>query len=601
MALLNPDYLVRKYGPKPEPAPTAPAPTAPTTSPYTLEQFSIDLNAGNITSQDDLNKIIYERGYSSGDTNIAPRTAKYAPTMLGSDSGGSRDSGVTNPLGGGSDGSNFGSAGGGYNPGGTTYQYDAAGNRVVGKLGGQNVIQGGRGIDRTAGVSNPMNAWSQYLDPNYFLGRATDIRKEVERSMQSQIDAINSRYEGQVRREEQAGQEDLARQRSMNLRAGLGGSDFGAANKAEVRNRTSANVRDIQANQDIAIGDAVMRIEQIAQNRITMEQTAMQNAFTNSMAYAEYAQAQQDRARTQTLESVARIASMNPELSVKDIAERDPQLYQNIQQNTGMSDFEIDAYLNHSNGVTTENVWKGNTMLTLRKDAQGNVLSTKTYSADELGVPQGINMQTITNSVTGETFYWDADNVEKDANGNVVMRSLGKTQLTAWDEAAIARQNAAFEAGLEEEAGGTGTSELMSNIQLTNDIINSPEFNAVFGLKNPLTYYTPGSAEQYAKAQVDQLISLLSLDSREKLKGSGAISDFESRTLAKSASALSPSLSEVDAKKELSKIRGVFTTAAGGAATIKVTDPQTGESKTMQSTRAQIDAAIADGLNVEYL
>jgi hypothetical protein len=319
------------------------------------------------------------------------------------------------------------------------------------------------------------------------------------------------------------------------------------------------------------------------------------------MAYAEYAQAQQDRARTQTLESVARIAAMNPELSVKDIAERDPQLYQNIQQNTGMSDFEIDAYLNHSNGVTTENVWKGNTMLTLRKDAQGNVLSTKTYSADELGVPQGINMQTITNSVTGETFWWDADNVEKDANGNVVMRSLGKTQLTAWDEAAIDRQNAAFEAGLKEEAGGTDASELMSNIQLTNDILNSPEFNAVFGLKNPLTYYTPGSAEQYAKSQVDQLISLLSLDSREKLKGSGAISDFESRTLAKSASALTPSLSEADAKKELSKIRGVFTTAAGGAATIRVTDPQTGESRTMQSTRAQIDAAISDGLNVEYI
>jgi hypothetical protein len=246
----------------------------------------------------------------------------------------------------------------------------------------------------------------------------------------------------------------------MNLRAGLGGSDFGSANKAEVRNRTAANVRDIQANQDIAIGDAVMRIEQIAQNRITMEQTAMQNAFSNSIDYANFAQAQQDRARTQTLESVARIAAMNPDLSVKDIAEKDPQLYQNIQQNTGMSDFEIDAYLNHSNGVTTENVWKGNTMLTLRKDAQGNVLSTKTYSADELGVPQGINMQTITNAVTGETFWWDADNVEKDANGNVIMRSLGKTQLTAYDQAAIDRQTAQFEADLKAETENSGVDKL---------------------------------------------------------------------------------------------------------------------------------------------
>lgn len=424
-----------------------------------LTELSMRINAGqNLTDAD-------AKALASKRNTLNPTTFSALQQRIASELGGASQTGAgggsqTN-LGGGSDGSKFGSVGGGYNVGGTTYQYDSAGNRILGQLGGRNVITGGGGVDRSAGVSrDPMSAWSQFTDPNYFMGRSEDIRKQVERQMQGTIDAINRQYEGQVRREEEAGAQDLARMRSMNLRAGLGGSTFGAANKAEVRDRTSANIRDIQANQDVAVGNAIMKIEEIANQRISMEQTAMQNAFTNSMAMAEYVQAQQDRARTQTLESVANIAKMDPNMSVKDIAERDPNLYQAIRQNTGMGDFEIDAYLNSANGVTSEHVWKGNTMLTLRKDAQGNVLSTKTYSAEELGVPQGINMQTITNQVTGETFYWDADNVEKDANGNVIMRSLGKTMPTIWDQAALDRANAEFEANLKSETDGAEVDKL---------------------------------------------------------------------------------------------------------------------------------------------
>jgi hypothetical protein len=185
-----------------------------------------------------------------------------------------------------------------------------------------------------------MNAWSQYLDPNYYRGRAIDITKEVERSMQKQIDAINSRYEGQVRREEEAGQEDLARQRSMNLRSGLGGSDFGAANKAEVRNRTSANVRDIQANQDIAVGDAVMRIEQIAQNRIQMEQTAMQNAFSNTVAM----QGLKMQMQSQAKENIKELGAAG--LDMETIKKRDPALYESITSAAGIGEVQAEYLMN---------------------------------------------------------------------------------------------------------------------------------------------------------------------------------------------------------------------------------------------------------------
>ena len=142
-------------------------------------------------------------------------------------------------------------------------------------------------------------------------------------------------------------------------------------------------------------------------------------------------------------------------------------------------------------------------------------------------------------------------------------------------------------------------SAVLDNITLVDSVLNSPYLSQVTGLKNPFTYWTPGSNEQYVKAQLAQVINSLSLENRQKLKGQGAVSDFEGRMLAKASSSLTPSLSDADAKKELHKIRGIFSTAAGFTATVKMTAPN-GESKVLEADRAGIDQAIIDGLTVEY-
>jgi len=143
-------------------------------------------------------------------------------------------------------------------------------------------------------------------------------------------------------------------------------------------------------------------------------------------------------------------------------------------------------------------------------------------------------------------------------------------------------------------------SEILDNLSLVSGLLEDPYLSQVTGLKNPLTYWTPGSNEQYAKNQLNQVVSILSLENRQKLKGSGAISDFESLTLQKASSSLGKNLSDADAKRELSKIKGAFSTAAGLPATVKITDPTTGKYKIMESTRDGIDQAIIDGAIVEY-
>ena len=88
------------------------------------------------------------------------------------------------------------------------------------------------------------------------------------------------------------------------------------------------------------------------------------------------------------------------------------------------------------------------------------------------------------------------------------------------------------------------------------DELLSRDTGAITGLKNPLKSLT--GENQLTKSLYEQLKSLLSLESRQKLKGSGAISDYEFKVLEKSATALSTKLNNRDFENELLKIKGIL-------------------------------------------
>lgn len=183
--------------------------------------------------------------------------------------------------------------------------------------------------------------------------------------------------------------------------------------------------------------------------------------------------------------------------------------------------------------------------------------------------------------------------------GDTLDRQLKAAQI---EEARARTAKTLAEAAAESPEAKTAaaTSEKLSLLSLADSIVESPYFDQVFGLKNPLTYYTPGSNEQLVKNQVKQLKGNLALEGRQKLKGSGAISDFEFRVLNQAMSSLDKNLSNVDAMREIRKVRGVLSTAAGLTATVEIKDPITGESQIIESDRAGIEEAIIDGMLVEY-
>ncbi len=100
--------------------------------------------------------------------------------------------------------------------------------------------------------------------------------------------------------------------------------------------------------------------------------------------------------------------------------------------------------------------------------------------------------------------------------------------------------------------------------------------------------WMPGSSAQLTKAKYEQLKGLLSLEKRKLLKGSGTISDYESRVLDNAASALNRNLSDKDFRNELEKIKGVL----GGPAL-----PETPQG--VSFTPGGLDLTKLDGLSFE--
>lgn len=153
---------------------------------------------------------------------------------------------------------------------------------------------------------------------------------------------------------------------------------------------------------------------------------------------------------------------------------------------------------------------------------------------------------------------------------------------------------------------GTATqqkNDSLSSVNLINSLLSNPNVDAITGFvqgKLGLGNLDPRGDTQLAINQFNQIKGILSLENRSKLKGQGAVSDFEGKTLDRAASSLDRNLSNDAFRKQLLQVKGAISTSNGLPALVKVTDPSTGMSQTLQSDSAGISHAIEDGLLVEY-
>lgn len=103
------------------------------------------------------------------------------------------------------------------------------------------------------------------------------------------------------------------------------------------------------------------------------------------------------------------------------------------------------------------------------------------------------------------------------------------------------------------------TQEIEYNLELVDEILNNENLDKIVGnIQGRLPWMVLWWDVQYLLNQFNQIKNLITLDARQKLKGSGAISDFESKLLASSSSALWRNLDETAVRKELQKIKDAF-------------------------------------------
>ena len=137
-------------------------------------------------------------------------------------------------------------------------------------------------------------------------------------------------------------------------------------------------------------------------------------------------------------------------------------------------------------------------------------------------------------------------------------QSVQKGIITIAQIPAAQRSQVAAELSKAWESSPKST-ELQNSIALIDDMLTDPEWlksiSWVWGGRIP---WSAIFWDQLRLNQFEQLKGMLSLWEREKLKGTGAISDFESKMLAQSASALGRNLSEPDFIKEIEKIRDIL-------------------------------------------
>lgn len=142
--------------------------------------------------------------------------------------------------------------------------------------------------------------------------------------------------------------------------------------------------------------------------------------------------------------------------------------------------------------------------------------------------------------------------------------------------------------------------EALSSMNLINTLLQNPGLSGITGVPNPFTVLTPGTNAALARNQYNQIKGILALENRGKLKGQGAVSDFEGKTLERAASSLGRNLSDVEFVKQLKQVRGAIATSHGLSADVLLVNPTTKESMIVLSDSAGIAQAIKDGLIVEY-
>ena len=392
------------------------------------------------------------------------------------------------------------------------------------------------------------------------------VREQTRRQMQAQIDATDKYYADLVARENEAGNARLDKVRALNVNSGLGGSTFATTADLTQRDKNATAVKSIEAEKQMKIEAINGNIDAMAREAIAAKKA---EALGNAEAYSKYLETARGQAQGQLQQlaaSGADLSNLDPQrkAALFQLAGYDPQfgdlLYNAMKPKPKQIDYKFEKLADgqgmfYGTDPSTGELKQIKVKVDLPPDSTLVMAPDGTplifnKTAGTATVAPGFSQGQFAKPETPKQSIVKINGVDYqvDENGNFTTPNV-PTETQKATELKTNALNAAKT--LLQEFKDNGGSAAVGTSRL-------------FGLQ-----YLPGSKSKAFQVKLDNLKSLLSLDSVKFLKGQGQVSDAERRLLEQASSKLDPGLSEGDFKKAL---EDVVTGLSGTATTPPPTD-----------------------------
>lgn len=383
------------------------------------------------------------------------------------------------------------------------------------------------------------------------------VRSGVISQFQDRIDTIRNMYANMLReatvRNEREGAGRVGQGTAILARRGLGGSGRGGAIQEGIldqnRQIQSADEQRIGAMRDAALATIYDRVDTFAAQELQAKRDAKEKGAT---AYIEYLRGADARKTTNVNAAAAAMYAQGIDPSTMDAAQL-KDLADKLKANTGDI---ISAYAGLKSEGDKSALEADKTRSEIDKNSRLTLGEGEALIDPATGKPIYKNPKTFapekgTGTGSGTGVFSDAAMAwaKQIQNGQATFANV---PAAIRNEVAQALNAPAMSAN---KAAG-----LEANMKLVDELLGNKALHRISGPFDQAIGGVFGKAA-LAKNQYKQLQGLLALENREKLKGSGAISDFESKTLAQAASALGRNLADKDFRAQLEVIKGVFQSA----------------------------------------
>ncbi len=356
-----------------------------------------------------------------------------------------------------------------------------------------------------------------------------DIYNQKLNQWQGYMDSLKSVYANKALEVDKQITGQLGTNRATQARSGLIGSTFGGAQNTKVENAGLEQKRILADEMDAKVRYLMGEINRDVSSEIAAKRQAIAQG---TESYTKFLAEGQQR----KLDQVNRISMSAMQQGIKSIDELGADTLKEMSQKLGMTTSDIKYYFN-----------------TLKK--QQEVEAAKTEREGQFNLSEGQARYNSDGSLIASKGKTYAPSSGSSGSSGTSSQAESWAELINSGRATIANVPSAMRSQVSQALAEIPQKSIVRPEQITA-LLDNPKFDKAFG---PVDARVPKFGEAaLARNQMNQILAQLKLDNRKILKGQGAVSDFEGRTLGEAASIISPDLNENIARRLLTDLRATI-------------------------------------------